>query len=66
MFKIGNVEIKSKLVLAPLAGYTNSVYRNICGECGASLVYSEMISDKGLLYDNDRTLRMRNIHQRLK
>ena len=58
MFKIGNVEIKSKLVLAPLAGYTNSVYRNICGDCGAGLVYSEMISDKGLLYDNDRTLRM--------
>ena len=57
-FKVGNVEIKSKLVLAPLAGYTNSVYRNICGDMGASLVYTEMISDKGLLYDNDRTLRM--------
>ena len=56
--KIGNIEIKSKLVLAPLAGYTNSAYRNICGEMGAGLVYTEMISDKGLLYDNDRTLRM--------
>ena len=57
-FKVGNVEIKNKLALAPLAGYTNSVYRNICGDMGASLVYTEMISDKGLLYDNDRTLRM--------
>jgi nifR3 family TIM-barrel protein len=57
-FKIGNVNINSRLILAPMAGYTNSVYRNICGECGAGLVYTEMISDKGLLYDNDRTLQM--------
>ena len=56
--KIGNVEIKGKLVLAPMAGYTNSVYRNICGEMGASLVYSEMISDKGLLYANEKTIIM--------
>ncbi len=56
--KIGNVEIKNKLILAPLAGYTNSAYRNICGDMGAGLVYSEMISDKGLLFDNDRTMRM--------
>lgn len=58
--KIGNLEVNGKLVLAPMAGYTNSSYRNICGEMGASLVYSEMISDKGLLFDNDRTLRMAN------
>ena len=56
--KIGNVEIRNKLILAPLAGYTNSAYRNICGDMGAGLVYSEMISDKGLLFDNDRTMRM--------
>lgn len=56
--KIGNVEIKGKLVLAPMAGYTNSVYRNICGDMGASLVYSEMISDKGLLYANEKTILM--------
>lgn len=57
-FKIGNVLIKSKLVLAPLAGYTNSVYRNVCGDNGAGLVYTEMISDKGLLFDNERTIKM--------
>lgn len=56
--KIGNLEIKGKLVLAPMAGYTNSVYRNLCGEMGASLVYSEMISDKGLLYANEKTILM--------
>lgn len=56
--KIGNLEINSKLVLAPMAGYTNSVYRNLCGEMGAGLVYGEMISDKGLLYENDKTILM--------
>lgn len=53
--KIGNVEIKGKLVLAPLAGYTNQVYRKICHDFGASLTYTEMISDKGLIYENDKT-----------
>lgn len=52
---IGNVEIKGKLVLAPLAGYTNKVFRKICHNMGASLTYTEMISDKGLLYENDKT-----------
>lgn len=52
---IGNVEIKGKLVLAPLAGYTNKVFRTICHNMGASLTYTEMISDKGLLYENDKT-----------
>ncbi|MFA6842813.1 MAG: tRNA dihydrouridine synthase DusB [Bacilli bacterium] len=58
MFEIGNTKIKSPLVLAPLAGYTNSVYRNLCGAMGAGLVYTEMISAKGILYDNEKTLEM--------
>lgn len=53
--KIRDIEIKSKLVLAPLAGYTNMVYRKICHDLGAGLTYTEMISDKGLLYENDKT-----------
>ena len=53
--KIGNIELKNKLILAPLAGYTNHVYRKICHEMGAALTYTEMISDKGLLYENDKT-----------
>ena len=52
---VGNVEIKGKLILAPLAGYTNMVYRKICHDCGAALTYTEMISDKGLLFENDKT-----------
>ena len=53
--KIGNIELKNKLILAPLAGYTNHVYRKICYDMGAALTYTEMISDKGLLYENDKT-----------
>ena len=49
------LEIKNKLILAPLAGYTNHVYRKICHEQGAALTYTEMISDKGLLYENEKT-----------
>lgn len=64
-FDIGNVHIESPIILAPLAGYTNSVYRNLAGRFGASLVYSEMISDKGLLYDNERTLRMASVNDDL-
>ncbi|HNZ78159.1 MAG TPA: tRNA dihydrouridine synthase DusB [Bacilli bacterium] len=55
MFKIGNVEIKNSIVLAPLAGYTNQAYRKIIKEFGVGLVYTEMISAKGLVYDNDKT-----------
>ncbi len=53
--KIGNVDIKGRLILAPLAGYTNQVYRHICHDLGAALTYTEMVSDKGLLYENDKT-----------
>ena len=53
--KIGNIELKNKIILAPLAGYTNSSYREIMKEMGASLVYTEMVSAKGLIFENDKT-----------
>lgn len=55
MFYVKDILIDSPVVLAPLAGYTNMVYRKINKEMGASLVYTEMISAKGLLYENDKT-----------
>ena len=55
---IGNVKIEGKLALAPLAGYTNKVYRKICHDMGARLTYTEMISDKGLLYENEKTWKL--------
>lgn len=58
MFKIGNVEIKNRIIAGPMAGYTNSSYRQIAKEYGAGLVYSEMISDKALIYNSSKTFKM--------
>ena len=54
-FKIGNVEIKNKVVLAPMAGYSNSAYRRIIKEMGCGLIYAEMVSDKGVFYNDKKT-----------
>ena len=56
MWKIGNVEIKNKVVLAPMAGVSNTAYRRIIKEMGAGLLYAEMVSDKAVVYGNDKTL----------
>lgn len=55
MFKIGNVEIKNRVVLAPMAGVCNSAFRRIIKEMGAGLLYAEMVSDKALVYNNEKT-----------
>lgn len=47
--------LENKIVVAPLAGYTNLAFRKIAKEMGASLVYTEMVSAKGLIYENDKT-----------
>ena len=53
--KIGNIELKSKVILAPMAGITDKTYRTICKRFGAGLVCTEMISAKGLLYKDKKT-----------
>lgn len=58
MRKIGNIELKNKLILAPMAGVTNQAFRKLAVKHGAGMVYAEMVSDKGLLYDNVRTKKM--------
>ncbi len=52
---IGKVKIENNVFLAPMAGVTDDVFRRICKEQGAGLVYSEMISAKGMHYNNART-----------
>ena len=59
--KIGNVELKNNLVLAPMAGFTDLAFRKLCKEYDCGLVVSEMISDKAILYDNDKTMKMLKI-----
>lgn len=53
--KIGNVEFKNNLILAPMAGVTDVAFRSICIAFGADAGVTEMISAKALFYDNDRT-----------
>ena len=53
--KIGNLELASPWVLAPLAGFTDAVMRTLCEEQGASLTYTEMVSAKGLYYGGSKT-----------
>lgn len=55
MWKIGNVEISGPIVLAPMAGISNSSYRKIIKEMGADLIYAEMVSDKALVFNNEKT-----------
>ena len=58
MWKIGNVEIKNKIVLAPMAGISNTSYRTIIKEMGAGLIFAEMVSDKAIMYDNQATIEL--------
>ena len=55
MFKIGNIEIKNRIVLDPMAGICNSAFRKIIKEMGVGLIYAEMVSDKALVYNSKKT-----------
>lgn len=53
--KIGNVTIGGNVILAPMAGVTDLPFRVLCKEKGADLIYTEMVSAKGIYYDNKNT-----------
>ena len=53
--QIGNVKIDGKLVLGPMAGVTDLPFRVLCKEQGADLIYTEMVSAKGIMYNNKNT-----------
>lgn len=63
-FKIGDITMDNRVVLAPMAGICNSAFRLTVKEFGAGLVYAEMISDKGIVYKNDKTMSMLHIDDR--
>jgi len=58
MFKIGNVSISNRVVAAPLAGVTDRAGREMARLFGCGLVYTEMISDMGLVYNQQKTLQL--------
>ena len=55
MWKLGDIEIKGKVVLAPMAGITSAGYRKYLNSFGVDLCVTEMVSDMGLIYQNKET-----------
>ena len=60
MFKIGNVEIKNNIVLAPMAGISNPSYIKICEEMGLGYAITELISAEAVFRNNKKTMDMLN------
>lgn len=56
--KIGNIELKGNIFLAPLAGYTDKIYRSLCLEKGADLAYTEMVSSEGIFRNSENTFEL--------
>ncbi len=63
MWKIGNLKIDNRIVFAPMAGISNISYRKIIKEMGAGLIYSEMISNMGIVYKNQKTIDLLKIDE---
>ena len=59
--KIGNVELDNNVLLAPMAGITDRAFRLVCEEFGPGLVCTEMVSGKGLFYDDKKTSLLLNM-----
>ena len=62
--KIGNVELKNNIFLAPMAGITDLPFRILCKEMGCGMVYSEMVSAKGIWYNNENTKKLLTVEQK--
>ena len=60
MWKIGNVEIKNQVVLAPMAGISNPSYIKICEEMNVGYAITELISSEAVIRNNKKTLSMLN------
>lgn len=61
---IKNLEFENGIFLAPMAGVTDAVYRSICREHGAEMVFSEMVSCKGLYYKDEKSKQMLHVESK--
>lgn len=61
--KIGNLEFKNNVFLAPMAGVTDISFRGLCKEQGCGLVYTEMVSAKALYYGSENTKQLLRISE---
>lgn len=66
MLKIGDITLKNRVVLAPMAGVSNPAFRLIAKEFGVGLVCAEMVSDKGILQRNKTSMKMLYVDEREK
>lgn len=62
-WNIKDIMIANQVVIAPMAGISNPAFRVICKEFGAGLIYTEMVSDKALYYDNEKTVGMTDVEE---
>lgn len=62
-WKIRDIIIPNQVVVAPMAGISNPAFRVICKQFGAGLIYTEMVSDKALYYENAKTLHMTAVEE---
>ena len=61
MLKIGNINLKTPLLLAPMAGVTDLPFRLVCKEMGADIVYTEFVSSNGIIRESKKTFDLINI-----
>jgi nifR3 family TIM-barrel protein len=66
LFNIGDITIKNRVILAPMAGISNSAFRLTVKEFGAGVVCAEMISDNGIVTRNAKTMNMLYIDEQEK
>lgn len=60
--RIGNIELRDKLILAPMAGVTDLPFRLLCKEQGCDILYTEMVSAKAMYYKNKNTIPLLALH----
>lgn len=65
-FKIGNIYIKNKVVLAPMAGISNPAYMKICEELKIGYAITELISAEAIIRGNEKTFKMLNGIEKIK
>ena len=62
--KISNINFENNVFLAPMAGITDIAFRGLCKELGCGLVYTEMVSAKGLYYGSSNTEALMQISEK--
>ena len=56
--KIGNIEVKNPVFLAPMAGVTDWAFRTVCAELGAGVTVTEMVSSRALVYKDKKSAKL--------